>query len=84
MRDGGHLWTINSHEEWTNIYTRELHDEWDVSNNVFDPKFSQYSFIGMKNRKVMFSETHKQSLQLLGLWSRVIILFISINYYECP
>ena len=58
--EGGHLWTINSHEQWTillemkmeNIYNSIYHDSYSLL--LFDPLSSPQSFIGLKNNKVKY------------------------------
>ena len=54
-KNGTHLWTINSHEEWYNVYTKRwIHVPARVtgqarpfSGAIFDPLIAQHFFIGL-------------------------------------
>ena len=54
-KNGSHLWTINSHEEWYNVYTKRLLHVPDritgqarlFSGAIFDPLVAQHFFIGL-------------------------------------
>ena len=50
-----HLWTINSHEEFENVFTKEwsnllddfLESSSKIAGGIFDPLVSQHFFIGL-------------------------------------
>ena len=52
---GAHLWTINSHEEWYNVYTKRwIHVPASVTGQarpfdgaIFDPLVARHFFIGL-------------------------------------
>ena len=50
-KKGGHLWTINSHEEWKNVFTKTLKNLAALVGlgieGIFDPLSSPYTFIGL-------------------------------------
>ena len=49
---GGHLWSINSHEEWEQLYDHRattIYDDYrsDLNHERFDPMYYEQSFIGL-------------------------------------
>ena len=52
-----HLWTINSHEEWDNVFTKKLTHVPDdfvgqprtILGAIFDPLVAPHFFIGLRN-----------------------------------
>ena len=57
QNDGGHLWTVNSYNEWDAIFNhaayRKASTAWQRENsNYFDPMDGTHFFLGMKNGEV--------------------------------
>ena len=54
-KNGTHLWTINSHEEWYNVYTKQWINvprhatgrSRTLSDAIFDPLIALHFFIGL-------------------------------------
>ena len=62
---GGHLWSVNSHEEWTNLLRTNNNLEMSAKHEGrtlndqkwFDPFLSRITFIGLTNEKVYMTCT---------------------------
>ena len=50
----GHMWSINSHDEFYHIYRRTYQDQMNSNDKPtwFDPEISEHSFIGLRGDKV--------------------------------
>ena len=66
--DGSHLWSINSHEEFYQIYTKKIESLKtaflrksiiDNTGSIFDPRFSPHFFIGLVQSNRRRSQTIK-------------------------
>ena len=74
-RSGGHLLTLNSHEQWINLVT---------STRFFEKPILDYWFIGLKNMQVyimyLFS-SHSNNAYVMYQLRRKIAIFVVNNVW---
>ena len=84
--DGGHLWSINSHEEWSEVilinikniaYTLYPYPINFVRNWQYDPLTSKHFFVGFKDGKVI------ATLCKLYCNTRHYLIFSTATYTLC-
>ena len=56
QKDGGHLWSVNSHKEWDVIFNYGIYMWKTTVDKHFDPMDGTHFFIGMKNDKVFYMD----------------------------
>ena len=73
-KNGTHLWTVNSHEEWYNVYTKQWLNvpkhatgrSRTLSDALFDPLIALHFFIGL--------ETHSDVTRVIVTITRETLL----------